>query len=109
MTAEDGLGILFLFVSLIKSPNSYHQLSVGNTFQQDCFSEEAPQREGQAGAQDVTAMTISTLPAASQMSPFFYKMKLQLKPDVYLYELFWGPNGRFLTFHPECSFQDNSK
>lgn len=45
-------------------------------------------------------MTISTtVTVPSQMSPLFYKKKLQLEPHIYLGELFWGPNGRFLNFH----------
>lgn len=44
-----------------------------------------------------TISTVTTVP--SQMSSLFYKRKLQLKPDVCLCELFWGPNGRFLNFH----------
>lgn len=45
----------------------------------------------------MTISTTATVP--SQMSPLFYKQKLQLEPYIYLCELFWGPNGRFLNFH----------
>lgn len=55
----------------------------------------------------MTVSTIMTVP--SRMSPLFYKKKLQLKPRIYLPELFWGPNGRFLNFHQECNFLDNPK
>lgn len=55
----------------------------------------------------MTVSTIMTVP--SQMSPLSYKKKRQPKPRIYLRELFWGPNGRFLNFHQECNFLDNPK
>lgn len=100
-----------LLVSLIKIPRLFSSLNVfWKHTRMGLLPRGGSKKKGQGGGEKRIPVTISTLTAIpSQMSSLFYKRRLQLKPDIYLCELFWGPNGRFLNFHWEYNFLDNSK
>ena len=111
-SSKTDLGLWFcLFVSVIRNPSFLLTKCVFETQydgapSQRRFLKEKDQRESENKIPG-TSSTITAVPP--QTSSLFYKRKLQLKLNIYVCELFGGPNGRFLRFHEECNFLGNSK